>query len=137
MADSWYNISKGGYSPTDLRVLLVKSGYTFDADHDYVDDVVANECDFTNYERKALTSEAWSIDNANDRAKLDADDPATWSDAGGATDNELQAMIVFEYNAADASAQLVSCHETNIDGVNTNGGDLTIAIHANGIGLST
>lgn len=136
MADSVYNNGKGDIDSTDLRVLLVKSTYTFSADHEDVADVVASECDFTNYARKALTGESETYVPASDLWKLDADDPSTWTSAGGATNNTVGGMIVFAYAAADADAKLYTYHDTGFPKT-TNGGDLTVTFHADGIMTST
>lgn len=132
MADSVYNVSKANITITDLRVLLVKDTYVFDADHEDVADVVANECDFTNYARKALSGEAHTVVHASDTAVLDADDPSTWSNAGGAANNDIGGLIVYEHNVADADAKLVSYHDTGFP-ISTNGGDLTVSFAAAGI----
>ena len=129
-----FNVSKNAPAITDLRVLLV-TGYTPDPDHATVAAILASsgcdECTFTNYARKTLADEAFSVDNVNDRGKLDATDPATWEDAGGTVDELISHAIVFQYvDADDANNIPISCHSV---GKTTNGGDLTLTFHADGI----
>jgi hypothetical protein len=133
MAAYVYNVSKNNIDTADLRVLLLV-GYTFDADHATVAAVIAaatKECDFTNYARKALTSEAFSVNNTTDRGILDADDPATWANAGGTMDNTISHAVVYDHNGADDASNIpISCHTV---AKTTNGGDLTVQISADGI----
>jgi hypothetical protein len=133
MAAICYNRAKNNINIADLRVLLLV-GYTPDVDHTTLTAVIAaatKECDFTNYARKALTGEAFSVDNGTDTGKLDADNPSTWSDAGGASNNEVSHAVVFEHVDADDDNNLpVSCHSV---GITTNGGDLTVAFADAGI----
>ncbi|MFH0980284.1 MAG: hypothetical protein V2A79_01935 [Planctomycetota bacterium] len=132
MAANVYNVSKNNIDTTDLRVLLLV-GYTFDADHATVAAVIAaatGECTFTNYARKALADEAFTVINATDRGMLDATDPAVWASAGGAVNNLVSHAVVYDHNTNDADSIPVSCHTV---GLNTNGGELDINLHADGI----
>ena len=128
-----FNRAKANIDHSDLRVLLLV-GYTPDVDHATLAAVVAaatGECDFTNYERKALTGEAHTINNTSDTAILDADNPATWTAAGGATNNTISHMVVYEHvDGTNANDLPVSWHAVAIT---TNGGDLTIEFAAAGI----
>ena len=126
MADLVYNRAKNNVTITDLRMLLLV-GYTPDPDHATVDAVIAaatGECTFTNYARKALTGEAWAVDDVNDLGQLLADDPPVWADAGGAVNNLVSHAVVFEYVDADDGNNLpVACYEVDLT---TNGGDLEL-----------
>lgn len=134
MADSVYNRAKGDIDSTDLRVMLIKSTGSFNPDHDFVSDIVANECDFTNYARKAVTGESEVINDTADRFELDADDPTTYTSAGNGVNNTLGALVVYEEGGGtDATRNLISWHDTNINGVITDGNDLTIQFNAAGI----
>jgi hypothetical protein len=132
MAAYVYNCAKNNIDISDLRILLLV-GYTFNADHDDVAEIIAaatKECDFTNYARKALTGEAFTVNNTSDLGKLDADDPSTWTSAGGATNNTISHAVIYQYNASDASAVPVTCHTVS---KTTDGSDLVIAIGSAGI----
>ena len=134
MADYVYNRAKNNVTITDLRVLLLV-GYVFDADHDTITDVLAaatKECDFTNYARKALADEAWSVSDSTDKGMLDATDPATWADAGGVANNTISHMVVYEHVGADGVNLPVSCHGTGFP-LTTNGSDLTVRFPTTGI----
>jgi len=133
MAATVYNISKNNIDTADLRVMLVV-GYTFDADHATITAVLASagcaEATFTNYARKALASEAFTVINATDRGMLDAADPSTWSNAGGTVDNLVSHAVVYDHNTNDGDSLPVSCHTV---AKTTNGGDLDIDLSADGI----
>ena len=130
-----YNRAKNNITITDLRIMLLV-GYTPDPDHATLDDLTAFEATFTNYARKALAGEAFTVINATDRGKLDADDTGlTWASAGGAVNNLVSHAVIFEYVDADDTNNLpVSCHTV---GLTTNGGDLVVTIHADGILYTT
>jgi hypothetical protein len=131
MAAIVYNVAKANIDISDLRVMLMV-GHTPNQDHATLAAVIAGsgaEATFTNYVRKALASEAHTIDQSGNLAKLDATDPV-WTAAGGAVNELVSHEIVYQYAAADADAIPVSCHDV---GITTNGGDLTIAFHTDGI----
>lgn len=137
MANAAYNRGKkkfidGGlnFATADLRVLLVTSGYTFNADHNFVSDLTpgSNELSGTGYARKTLASKATTQDDTNDRAEGDCDDIAyTAINAGTAA-----AAILFVQVTNDADSYLVGKYDTGGFPLVTNGGDATIAINAEG-----
>ncbi len=112
-----FNVAKGmvGYYATlpasadsIIAVLIKSSGLEADSvlkDYDNLSVILAasnDECDFTNYSRKALTSVSRNVDDTNDWAIIDADDPQ-WVSAGGATNNTI-GKILFCYKPDTASA---------------------------------
>lgn len=140
MANALYNRGKKlildatDLTTADLRVLLLKSG-SFDADHNFVSDLTpgTNEQSGGTYVRKALANESVTEDDTNNIAKFDADD-VTWT-ALSVTSGNVTAAVVYKYNAADASAELVAWIDTMTPALpfTPNGGDWTIQWHANGI----
>jgi hypothetical protein len=118
-------------STADLRVLLVKSTYTFDPDHNFVADVVAGalEISAAGYARQALTSKTVVEDDANDFAYLDADDPNFGSIAAGQT---VGGMVLFIHTGSDATAQLIAYYDL-VDTL-TNGLALSVAFAAVALG---
>ncbi len=138
MANAGYNIAAKklidgalNWASSDVRVLLVTSGYTFNKDHQFVSDLTpgSNELTGTGYVRKALTGEATSQDNTNDRAEGDAND-VTWTaiDAGTAA-----AAILYVHVTNDADSWLVGKFDTGGFPIVTNGGDVTLQWNAEGI----
>ncbi len=117
-------------APADIRCLLLKSGYTFDPDHDFVSDLTpgSNEITVSGYARQTMTGEVITRDDTNNRVMFDAGDVTFSALAAGET---IVAAVLFIYNAADASAQLLAY----IDLVDTatSGGDVVIQWSANGI----
>jgi len=127
MADFVYNVSKNNVDISDLRILLLV-GYTPSPDHATIDAVIAaatKEADFTNYARKALTGEEWEVDDADNVGRLLADNPPTWEDAGGATNNTFSVAVVYEHHGADDGDNIpVACYDVE---ETTDGGDLVLS----------
>lgn len=105
----------------DLRVLLVNASYSFNPDHNFVSDVVANEISVAGYSRQALTTESITEDDANDMAYLDADDVVFASLAAGQT---VGGAVLYKFNAADAAAEVIAFYD--VTDTPTNGGNITI-----------
>jgi len=108
----------------DLRVLLVKSTYTFDADHNFIDPGVttgSQEISVAGYARQPLTGEVIVEDDANDFAYLDADDPVFASLVAGQT---VGGAILYKYNVADTAAELIAFYD--LADTATNGGNITV-----------
>ena len=143
MASLVYNAAKANFltgtidlDTDDIRILLVKTTYTEDDAHTFVDDGSANdpashEIVATNYVRKALASEAVTVDQTNNRAEFDAAD-VTWTALGGATNDTIKGAVVYENNAADTAAALICFIDFPSD-LPTNGSDVTIQFNAEGI----
>lgn len=84
---------------SDLRLLLVKDSYVFNADHLWVDDGSANdpqshEVTVTGYARHTLTGKTVTRDDTNDRALFTVDAPSFTSLAAGET---VGGMILFRH----------------------------------------
>jgi hypothetical protein len=107
----------------DLRCLLVKSTYTFDKAHNFVSDVVAGALEISvgGYARVALTTKTLTEDDANSCAYLDADDVLFAALAAGQT---VGGAVLYKYNAADASAEVIAFYD--VADTPTNGGNITI-----------
>ncbi len=100
------SVSGNVWGTIDARVLLVGTGYAPNRDHDFVTDVSANEISTTNYARQTLTGEVITLDDANDRVLLDADD-ALWTALGPASGGPaVLAAIVFRNTGADATSPI-------------------------------
>ena len=144
VADTVYNRGKyllttEAWTGIDVRALLLvtvgdialPSG-AWDVDLNVVDDVLnvtnVNEMSGTGYVRKTLGGLTTTEDDTGNQVVLDAND-ITWTgiDAGIA-----QGILIYKYNASDASAQIISVHDTNFPKT-TNGGDLTVAWPSTGV----
>lgn len=110
-------------SSADLRVLLVKSTYTFDPDHNFVADVVAGslEISVAGYARFTLTGKTVVEDDTNDFAYLDAVDALFSALAAGQT---VGGAVLFIHTGSDATAQVIAFYDL-VDTL-TNGGDITV-----------
>lgn len=114
----------------DIRCLLLKSGYAFDADHDFVSDLTpgSNELSVSGYARQTCTGEVITRVDASDRVMFDMDDVTFAALAAGQT---IVAAVLYVHNASDSSAQLLAY--IDIADTATNGGDVVIQWHANGV----
>lgn len=142
MASAWYNKGKaqvmnGGIDLlTDtIKVMLVTSSYTFNPDHNFISDVVANEISVTGYTggfggagRKTLASKTVTEDDTNDRSVFDAAD-VSWTALGaGATIGG--AILVKEVTNDGASPAIAFLDPTDLP---TNGSDVNLVFDATGI----
>lgn len=105
----------------DVRVLLVSSAYTYDADHNFVSDIT-NELSGTGYLRKALTGEVVAEDDTNDRGTFDADD-VVWT---GADFGTPAAAILYLEAGSDATRELITRIALS-PSITTNTGSFTVA----------
>ncbi len=142
MASKWYGkgllkaLGGGGAAinmvSDTLKIMLLKSTYTYDADHDFVSDLT--EFDGTGYtggfagaSRKTLASQTVLEDTANDRIEFDAADPSAWSTLAAATIGG--AAIIKEITNDAATPCIIFLDPTDLV---TNGGDVTLAFNAEG-----
>lgn len=142
MASAWYN--KGKYDvmsgdtvllASGIKCMLVNSGYAFNADHNFVSDVVANEIGVSGYTggfngagRKVLTAKTVTEDDGNDWAYFDAGD-LTWTTL--ATGVTIGGAILIRELTTDANSVVLAFMD--LTDTPTNGGDITISWNASGI----
>lgn len=117
-----------------IKVILVNSSYTYDADHDFADDVSANELSGTGYTggfngsgRKTLASKTVTNDTANDRVEFDAAD-LTWTGINAGT---IGGAVLVKETTNDAASRIIAF----LDPINlaTNGGDVTVVWDSQGL----
>jgi acyl-CoA synthetase (AMP-forming)/AMP-acid ligase II len=89
----------------DIRVLLVTSSYTFNADHDSLSDVT-NELSGGGYARQSLTNKSVEPVDGSDLVNLKADD-VTFSSLITGTSGVPAGAIVFKHNATASLARLL------------------------------
>jgi len=135
-----YNIAKQKFANGDMdweantiKVLLLNSGYTADADHATVDAIisVSNECSGTGYVRKSLANKVSDNDTTNDRTELKADD-ISWT---GLSVGTVAAFLVYQEIDSGNDALNIPIAYINTGGFPTtaSGGDVAIAFSADGI----
>jgi hypothetical protein len=125
------------HGATDTIKVALLSSYTIndtnlDA-HDFFDDVNGTEESGTGYTAGGVTlaNKVVAQDNTNNRASFDADD-VTWT---GLNVGTPAAAVMYKDTAGAASTDpLMLVYEL---GVASNGGNYTLAFHANGILLLT
>jgi hypothetical protein len=133
MASGVYNIAKERLAKdtinltTDtLKVLLLGSGYTFDADHQFVSTtgVGTNEVNPTNYVRKTVTVTITRQD-ASDRAVVIISQP-TWTALGGASNATIASALLIKDTGSDATSPLIANLDLSPSTLTTNGSDFTL-----------
>jgi len=119
----------------DLRLMLVNATYTFDNNHNFIDnsgagDPIDHEISVGGYARQALTTTTVTEDDANDFAYLDADDVVFTALTAGQT---IGGAILFDQAGGADTARAVIAFYDLVDTA-TNGGNVTIqwATPANG-----
>lgn len=130
MAEIVYNVAKAqalngllDLDGSDIRCLLLSGAVTMNPDHATVAAVLAanTEVAHASYGRVALTGEAVSQDDANNRAVFDAD-----TINFGALDAVTPtAALIFKFITDDAGSIPISLHDTNF-GVAANGAGYTV-----------
>ena len=115
-----------------IKYMLVKSGYTFDKDHQFIDEGGANDPvdhRVTGTTDQTLGSKATGKDNTGDFAYFDAADPVFTAVPSGET---VAAGIVYKDTGTPTTSRLICYHD--LPDTPTNGGDITIqfATPANG-----
>lgn len=152
MASGWYSqgvfkICNGtiDVDTSTLKVMLVKSTYTYDPDHNFVDDgtsnatcLLAKEISATNYTggyggggRKTASITLQKSD-ANNRVEIAIAD-LTWTSLGGASnDTPSGCALIFETGGADTTAIPIAF--LDFSDTPTNGGNFTLDFAALGSG---
>ena len=145
MADGVFNIAKGraGYYSTlpaandALVIVLLKDPVDLDADLVDYDDLAAvlaanDECDFTNYARKTITSVTVTVDDTLDQLFADFADQ-NYVNAGGATNNDIvKALVTYDPDTTggtDSSIIPLTHHDYIFTTV---GADLPLELHPSG-----
>ena len=125
-----------------IKVMLVTSSYTANADDDFVDNGGANDpidhelsgtgyvAGFAGSGRKTLAAKAFSVDDPNDRGEFDDTADITWTAINAGT---AAGAIVYKHITADTSSVMIAYINTGGFPIVTNGGDLTIQWNAEGI----
>jgi len=140
MASAAYNQLKRGLldgtldlTSDTLKLMLVDNTYTFDADHDFVDDISGDEVSGTGYTggfggagRKTLANKAFSTDNANDRAEFTAD-AVTWTSLDVGT---VRAAVVIKEITNDAAS--LPLWYLDLSDTASTGSDFTVTPNAEG-----
>ena len=127
-----YLFATGGIVPgtTDLRMGLLKTlaAHTNVPDINFITDMEAH-ADFaeltgaSGYARVALTSEAATEDDANDRANIDSDNVSFGALGTGGT---IVGAFIFIETGSDATASVIAIYD--LTSTPTNGGTVTVNV---------
>jgi hypothetical protein len=93
-----------------LRLLLLRTTYTFDPDQDFVSALVAHELTVGGYARQNLTGLTLVEDDALNRAELRANEVAFPSLTAGQT---IGGAVLFENTGSDATSSLLAFYPAN------------------------
>lgn len=137
MASGVYNKTKQGgdqfvWTTDTIQMLLNSASYTFDPDHDFVDNVDANELSGTGYVRKTLAGKTVTVDDTNNEVRYDATD-VTWT---GANFGTVAGGVVFKFVTNDTDSVPLAWVELTAPAV-TNGGDFTFQFGTDGVFKAT
>lgn len=133
MADLLYNRGLDVWSTftsDTVKALLLKTGYTPNKDHDYVDDLTPASYEITvaGYSRPTLGSKTRTIDDTNDRITYDAADPSFGTLTAGET---VVAMVVYKFVTNDADSILLGYYD--LADTATAGLAFTVELSASGL----
>ena len=113
-----------------IKSMLLKTTYTEDPDHDFVDDLAAAECDATGYTGgfagadRLTTALTTTEQTASNRVVVIGADK-TWTAIGGASNNTLEGVAwIFETGADATSIPIV--YLVFAASVTTNGSDILV-----------
>lgn len=127
---------------TALKIMLVDTGYTYNPDHDVIDnggndatDPSFNELAATNYAggfagagRKAATVTV-TEDDANNRVVIEIAD-LTWTALGGGLNDTLGGAILIKEGTNDTDSRVIAYFE--LAATVTNGSDITLDFASSG-----
>lgn len=109
--------------------LLLNDSYVHDPAHDFISDVSANEIGVSGYSRQTLSNKTLTEDDTNDRAVFDNTADITFSSlASGET---IGWAVIARNTGNDATSELICA--LDVTDTPTNGGDIVIAFHADGV----
>lgn len=119
-----------GFTSSTLKVMLLKTTYTPDADHDGVDDLSAYEISATSYtggyngSGRKLAVPSVARDTVNDRVVIAFED-ITWTAVGGVSNDTIGgAALIYETGGTDASSIPVAF--LDVTNTPTNGSGITL-----------
>lgn len=120
-------------SAAGFKAMLLSTGYTPDKDHDFVNDISANELSGTGYAsgfggsgRKTLASRTLTQDDSGDVAYLDCDD-ITWTAIDAGT---IGYIAVVQEVTTDADSPIIAI--IDVANVTTDGGNYTWQVATDG-----
>ena len=119
------------FEADSIKIALLKAAYTPDKDHDVWSDVSTHEVAGTGYTTGGAVLANCSVtqDDANDLAKLDADDPV-WEGATLTGDNAPQYAVIYDDTLGTKD---IICIFDFGEAIACNGGDFTVQFNASGI----
>jgi hypothetical protein len=139
MASKWYGkgllkVMNGSIDLLNdtIKVILVTSSYTYDADHDFANDVSGNELSVSGYTggfggagRKTLANKSMADDTTNNRIEFDADD-LTWTALGAG--QTLGGAVLVKEITNDAASEIIAFLDPS--DLVLNGSDVTFVWNA-------
>lgn len=91
------------------------------------------EATFTNYARQTLAGVTPSVNNTANEAKVTANTPIVFSNAGGAANNSLtKALICYKPDTTSVDSAIIPLAHLDLS-VTTNGTNLNLNVHAEGL----
>lgn len=103
-------LAENDVGSADLRLMLIDdaASWTPDVNVDkFVDDIAGDELATANYTRKTLTSVQVSVNTADNRVEITADD-VTWTALGTISGPTIGAVVLYAKETDDTDSPLIS-----------------------------
>lgn len=95
------------------------------------------EANFTNYARQTVAGVTVSQNNTANEAKVTGTSPIVFTNAGGAVNNSLtKALVCYKPDSGSADSAIIPLFHYDLS-VTTNGTNLNLNIHAEGLAKAT
>lgn len=113
---NWYNKGKARclngltWTSDTIKFMLMKSAYTFDADHNFVSDISTNEISVSGYSRQTAGTKSVGKDDTADKARAICADITFGTLAAGQT---AQGAVCFRFGTVDGDSELLFYVPTN------------------------
>lgn len=113
-----------------IKLALIKDAYTYDPDHDFVNDVSGSECDATGYTggfngADRLTSAVTITEQTASNRVVAIFADTTWTAIGGASNNTLEGALALFEITNDAASIPIAWLEFGST-LTTNGSDILV-----------
>lgn len=120
---------------TPLKLMLVTSAYIPNQNtHDFRDDLGATEVSGTGYTAGGATLATVTVNmDGSGNVTIDANDPATWSQAAGGFTNARRAVVYMARGGVSSADELVAYSADFGSDVGNAAADLTITLSASGL----
>lgn len=123
-----YLLMSSDFDAIDFRAMLIKNevAAATGRDHNTLNEAITagTEADCTGYSRKTLAGVTTTESDASDNTTV-AWSSVSWGALGGASNCQIAQMVIYKYNAADSSAEVIAYVGGSSLAFTTNGSTVT------------